>query len=66
MTYTFGASQFMAQMRKVDLVASIHHRLLIEAGYTFDGFDGYIAPSNVTEQLGRDLWEQALKEAEEL
>lgn len=66
MSYTFGASQFLAQMRKAETVARIHHRLLIEAGYTYDGFDGYIAPSNATEQQGRDLWEQALKQAEEL
>lgn len=63
--YKFGGSQFLAQMRKAQLVTQIHHRLLIEAGYTFDGFDGYTAPSNATEQQGRDLWEQALKEAEE-
>lgn len=63
--YTTGAAGMREQMKRAETIQAIWHRKLIEAGYEWDGMDGYTAPAGTDADDMRRLFDEALNEAHE-
>jgi hypothetical protein len=61
--YWMNPKTYYDQMAFVARVEVIHHKKLLAAGFTNDGFDAYTAPPGFKEEDGKRLWEESLEEA---
>jgi hypothetical protein len=61
--YTMPDLQARKQIDNAERISRIYHLKMLEAGYEWDGMDGYSAPCGTTKEDADRLWREALDEA---